>query len=61
MNLLIDRLFGHGIENKCVEVDGKWYIAKPENPRLYKENKIGSAIAVLRGKAFAVHYKEDES
>ena len=61
MNLLIDRLFGHGIENERVEIDGKWYIAKPKNTLLYKENRIGSAIAVLKDKAFAVHYKEDES
>ena len=61
MNLLIDSLFGHGIENDSVEIDGKWYIAKPKNSILYKKNRISSAIAVLRGKAFAVHYKEDES
>lgn len=61
MNILIDDLFHHGIEDNMTKIDGIWYIKKPINSRLYKEDKFKSALAVLREKAFAVHYKEDET
>lgn len=58
MSVLID-LFGGPSEN-LVEINGKWYKAKPINNLPFKD-RIKDSIKVLTGKAIAVHFKEDES
>lgn len=55
MSRLIDKID----YNTQVKIGNKWYIAKPVGRDSLKF-KIKSAIEVLKGKAIAVHYKEDE-
>ena len=57
MSILIDKLKNY--ENNQVEINGKWYIAKPLN-NLPVKNRIKDSIKVLMGKAITVHYKEKE-
>ena len=45
--------------NMQVKIGNIWYIAKPVGKDSLKF-RIKSAIEVLRGKAIAFHYKEDE-
>lgn len=45
--------------NTQVKIGDKWYIAKPVGKDSLKF-RIKSAIEVLKGKAVAFHYKEDE-
>lgn len=42
-----------------VKIKNRWYIAKPVGKDSLKF-RIKSAIEVLKGKAIAFHYKEDE-
>ena len=67
MSILIDKFIEQNAHNRThVEIDGRWYIAKglhlrgmyPDIHGLY--NRLIDAIRVLRGKSFAIHYKEDE-
>lgn len=59
MSILIDKLLKQspGMPLKQCK-DKKWYFAKPLNYS-FKES-LKDAIRVLRGKSFAVHFKEDE-
>lgn len=61
MSILIDK-FIEISKNRAVEIDKKWYIAKPISYFSYIElpGKIKDAYRVLVGKSIAVHYKEDE-
>lgn len=45
--------------NTKVKIGNKWYIAKPVGEDSL-EFRVKSAIEVLKGKAIAFHYKEDE-
>lgn len=64
MSRLIDELVNSDIVTniKTQYEHEVWYIAKPIQYVNYKTiiQRIGDAIRVLRGKSFAVHYKEDE-
>ena len=57
MSILIDKVKTYE-NNKC-KIKGKWYIAKPLN-KLSLKNKLKDCIKLLRNKAIAVHFKEDE-
>lgn len=57
MSILIDKLKKYE-DTKC-EIKGKWYIAKPTTYVTLK-GKIKDCIKILKNKAIAVHYKEDE-
>lgn len=62
MSILIDELIKNDFDNMSESYDGKWYIASPLKFRsifIYLIN-FKDALRVLRGKSFAVHYKEDE-
>ena len=60
MSVLIDELFKE--ERVFTHIDTKWYVAKPILFYSIKTllNRVRDAIRVIRGKSFAVHYKEDE-
>lgn len=65
-SILIDDLIGEertytGIKNEDSGIVF-WYIVKPKKMGgiLEKINRLKAAWLVLTGKAFAVHYKEDE-
>jgi len=58
MSMLIDR-FVNDEYNVNVEIDGKWYIAKPKYISMPLTRLI-DAYNILIGKARAIHYKEDE-
>lgn len=55
MSRLIDKID----YNTQVEIENRWYIAKPIGKDSLKF-RIKIAIEVLTGKAIAFHYKEDE-
>ena len=60
MSLLIDSFVNTSTEG----VDGKWWISKPIMTRgdiVDIRNRLRWAVEVLRGKAIAVHFKEDEN
>lgn len=57
MSILIDKLKKY--ENITTEINGKWYIAKPTSYTTLK-GRIKDCIKILRNKAIAIHYKEDE-
>jgi hypothetical protein len=62
MSILIDDFMR---DNKIVsrnerkQIGEKWYYAKPE--AMWRWTNVIDSLKVLRGKSFAVHYKEDES
>jgi len=58
MSKLIDKFINESIGN-TTEIRGKWYIAKPL-PNNTLKGKFKDSIKILRNKAIAVHYKEDE-
>jgi hypothetical protein len=63
MSILIDKLIKDNdgsIMTSCD--DNKWYIAKPVSFYSLKTkiNRFKDAFKVISGKAFAVHYKQDE-
>ena len=57
MSILIDKVKEY--ENTKREIKGKWYIAKPIPNNTIKD-KLKDCIKILRNKAIAVHFKEDE-
>jgi hypothetical protein len=63
MSVLIDKLLKDIDESITSQSnDKKWYIAKPLPFYSIKTKlkRINDGIRVMRGKSFAVHYKEDE-
>lgn len=54
---LIDNLYGYCTDH--VQIEGEWYLAKPI---VYKPlmKRLAWCLEILRGKAVAVHWKEDE-
>lgn len=63
MSELIDDITKSAILSSwSLNSDGKWYVAKPLPFYSYKIvlNRIKDAVRIIRGKSFAVHYKEDE-
>lgn len=57
MSILIDKV--SEMRKDLVLIKGSWYISKPL-PNISFKNKIKDCIKILKGKAIAVHYKEDE-
>lgn len=57
MSILIDKVKEY--ENTKANIKGKWYIAKPILNKSLKL-KLKDCIKILKGKAIAVHFKEDE-
>ena len=55
---LIDNVVG-GYRREEKEINGEWYIAKPEL-WLPMKKKLRWCKEILQGKAMAVHFKEDE-
>lgn len=58
MSKLIDDIIKCNSMNN-VEINGKWYIAKPIIYRKFI-NQIKDSWLCLIGKSFAIHFKEDE-
>jgi hypothetical protein len=60
MSKLIDNFLKEEQDNTLTQIDLKWYIAKPIS--FFSINtflkRIKDAIRVIKGKSFAVHYKE---
>lgn len=57
MSMLIDNIKKYE-NNKC-EINNKWYIAKFDSYYTLK-GKLKDCIKILKNKAIAVHFKEDE-
>ena len=57
MSILIDKI--KGFEDNTVKIGDRWYIAKPL-AKLPLKVRIKDSFKVLKGKAIAVHFKEDE-
>ena len=59
MSKLIDMIVD--LDNPKTQIDGKWYLAKPLPFYGFFTiiDKIKDCIRILKGKSFAVHYKED--
>ena len=67
MSVLLDKILDDdGRDRISVNINGRYYIAKCMRVRSLKKdikfvfNNIKDSLRVLRGKSFAVHYKEDE-
>ena len=63
MSILIDKIITEvDMFNISQQKDSTWYLAKPIPFYSWrtKYNQIKDGIRVMRGKSFAVHYKEDE-
>ena len=63
MSILIDKLLKETDQSTMIQAnDSKWYIAKPTPFYSIKTKikRIKDALRVLKGKSFAVHYKENE-
>jgi hypothetical protein len=62
MSILIDELLKEECNPTLTQIDSKFYIAKPipYYSIFSLIDRIKDALKVFRGKAFAVHYKEDE-
>jgi hypothetical protein len=60
MSILLDELLKE--ERIMTYIEPRWYMAKPIPYYSIKTllNRVRDAIRVIRGKSFAVHYKEDE-
>ena len=58
MSILIDKLL-QDYSNTQVKINEKWYIAKSMSYLTFK-GKIKDCIKILKNKAIAVHFKEDE-
>ena len=62
MSLLIDELLKEESNPTLTQIDSKFYVAKPIP--FYSIftfiDRIKDGVRVMRGKSFAVHYKEDE-
>ena len=58
MSLLAEKFTEIAMHNS-VKIKGKWYIAK-WNPYYSLKGKLKDCIKILRGKAIAIHFKEDE-
>ena len=57
MSILIDNLKKY--ENNTCEIKGKWYITKFVSYCTLR-GRIKDCIKILRNRAIAVHFKEDE-
>ena len=62
MSILIDELLKEECNPTLTQINSKFYVAKPIP--FYSIftfiNRIVDGLRVIRGKSFAVHYKEDE-
>lgn len=58
MSILADKFIKEGMQNQ-VKRNDKWYVAKWIS-YITLEWKIKDCIKILRNKAIAVHFKEDE-
>jgi hypothetical protein len=63
MSILIDQLIKQDFSSTSQAKDLNWYIAKPISLYSMKTMiyRIKNALRVIKGKSFAVHYKDDES
>lgn len=57
MSILIDKIKEY--ENTKCKIKEKWYIAKTI-PYITLKGKMKDCMKILRNKAIAVHFKEDE-
>lgn len=62
MSILIDELLKEECDPTLTQINSKFYVAKPIPFYSIKTvlNRIKDGLKVMKGKAFAVHYKEDE-
>ena len=62
MSILIDELLNEECDPTLTLINSKFYVAKPiPFYSIYTFiNRIKDGFKVMLGKAFAVHYKEDE-
>jgi hypothetical protein len=62
MSILIDKLLKEDSNSTLTQINLKFYVAKPiPYYSIYTFiDRIKDGLKVMRGKAFAVHYKEDE-
>jgi hypothetical protein len=62
MSRLIDDFLKERYSTALIQIDLKWYIAKPISfyslDTLF--NRLKDGLMVIRGKSFVLHYKEDE-
>ena len=62
MSRLIDSFLKEEHNTTLTQIDLKWYIAKPISFYSLNTflNRLKDGLRVIRGKSFALHYKEDE-
>ena len=62
MSILIDELLKEECNPTLTQIDSKFYVAKPiPYYSIFSfMDRIVDGLRVMRGKSFAVHYKEDE-
>ena len=59
-SILIDELLhNNNIQNTTTEINGKWYIARPQGTSLWIK-RFRVAWRVFTGKSIAFHFKSDE-
>lgn len=62
MSILVDKLIKEVDTSVNTQINGLWYLAKPIPFKSLKTTieRIKDGLRVIKGKSFAVHYKQDE-